>query len=129
MLTTYGANLYADFLLGGTAPSQVWLALTGTPPGAATTGTTIVEPSGGGYARVRLDTLTWDAAVDGETFLVDPITYEPSGDWGTMTYYGFCDASTAGNLITYDPLPGPVSFLSGGRVSIPTNSISLKAVI
>jgi hypothetical protein len=129
MLTTYGGNLYADFLLGATAPAQVWLALTGTPPGAATTGSTIVEPIGGGYARTRLDALTWDAAVDGETFLVDPLLFTPSGDWGVMTYYGFCDASTAGNLITYDALPSPVSFLTGRRVAIPTRSISLKAVI
>lgn len=129
MLTTYGANLYADFLLGATPPAQLWLALTGTAPSASTTGSTIVEPSGGGYARVRVDTLTWEAAIDGVTTLIDPFDYTPTTDWGTMTYWGICDASTAGHLITFDPLPSPVSFLSGRTVSVPTRSISLKAVL
>lgn len=90
-------------------------------------GTGIVEPSGNGYSRVRVDTVNviggtgtisaWpsdpsDTDSDGKYEYTNnqDITFpEATGSWGTITYFAIFTAQTGGNMIAYGALATPIA--------------------
>lgn len=90
-------------------------------------GTAIVEPSGGGYARVALDnsmtalagtqgagTTTASTGTDGATSNNAALAFtDPSGDWGMCGMYAEFDASTGGNAWEYGGLGNPMAVSNG----------------
>jgi hypothetical protein len=112
--TDYIERAALDHLFSVTAytqPAHLYLALSTTTPTEA--GGNFTEPSGNGYARITVD--DWDAptavnSAGDATFggsLVHTLNTTvktfpaATGAWGTPTYAGIYDASTAGNLLWY----------------------------
>lgn len=135
-LAYYASNNLLNLAFGGTTwpggqPGTLYFGLFTNSPSASGGGT---EVTAGGYARVAvtvnstnfpLITVPGTAMTNGTT-----ITFAKSTAlWGTITYMGIFDSSTAGNLLFYAPLasqltpavgsvlswnPGDVSFNSSG---------------
>lgn len=103
------------YLFGNVAyslPSTYYVGLWTATLSDASTGSTAGEPSGGSYARVSVtnNSSNFDAVSGGATANTNLITFPmASASWGTITYVGICDASTAGNLIAYAQLGTPIS--------------------
>lgn len=103
------------YLFGNVAyslPSTYYVGLWTATLSDASTGSTAGEPSGGSYARVSVsnNTSNFDAVSGGATANTNLITFPmASASWGTITYVGICDASTAGNLIAYAQLGTSIS--------------------
>jgi len=75
------------------------------------TGSTIVEPTGGAYARVQVNinggsSPTWDLATGTTPTDVDNthdiVFTTASADWGTIIAVAICSLVTGGDLIAYD---------------------------
>lgn len=109
------SNYLADELLDHafrnsayTVPGTVWTALATASIADATTGSTIGEPSGNGYARVQVNVNggaapTWDLAASSVVDNGGTINFgTASGSWGTVVGVAIIDASTNGNLLFYD---------------------------
>lgn len=129
MLTSYGADLYAGLLVGETVvPAELWLGFFDIQPDSSDTGSTVSEP-GALRFEVTPGVGTWSVdPFTGIAYLTSGMTFTPATDWGTMGFFGVLDAPTLGNLIQYGSF-APRAFLAGRLVSIPANSISIKAVI
>lgn len=103
------------YLFGNVAyslPATYYVGLWTATLSDASTGSTAGEPSGGSYARVSVtnNSSNFDAVSGGATANTNLITFPmASASWGTITYVGICDASTAGNLIAYAQLGTPIS--------------------
>lgn len=99
------------------------------------TGSTANECSGTGYARVAITSslanwagtqsagsTTASSGTGGTTSNNAAITFPaPTGNWGTLSYFGICDASTGGNMLLYGALTTPKTVNSGDAA--PTFSI------
>ena len=70
----------------------------------ASTGTSITEPSGNGYAREEVTAWTTGTgtAENTGTITLGP----PSGAWGALVATGTVDAVSSGNILYYDNAPG-----------------------
>lgn len=95
-----------------TKPTALYIALCTAAPTDASTGSTIVEPGTGGYARQQLDPndSNWTAAsgTDGLTDNASAISWTAgSGGFGTLTHVAICSASSAGNMYLYGSLDAP----------------------
>ena len=128
----YTENKVLDHVLltsAFTAPTNLYLALCTADPTDAGTGSTIVEPSGLGYARVSCNSSFSAAAARAITNDVAIQFPEASGAWGALTHWALCDASTAGNMLAYGALTTPRSPKSGDDpvVSIGELDISYDA--
>lgn len=103
------------YLFGNVAyslPATYYVGLWTATLSDASTGSTAGEPSGGSYARVSVtnNSSNFDAVSGGATANTNLITFPmASASWGTITYVGICDASTAGNLIAYAQLGTSIS--------------------
>ena len=108
MITYYSANRILDRNFGGTAytpPATMYFGLSTTVIQIDGTGAT--EPSGGAYARVALtnDKTNWGTASNASLTNSTAVTFpESTASWGTITYVGIWDASTAGNVWFFDAL-------------------------
>lgn len=134
----YLENMIIDWLFRTRTPSKpaaLYLALFTAAPSDAAGGT---EVSGGSYARVNLAPLdtNWNATqggttgnssgTGGSTSNAVAITYPaPTGNWGTITHYGICDAITAGNLLVWDALTASRTILSGD----PAPAFAIGAIV
>lgn len=109
-ISTYLANKLLDLMFRNQAyasPSTYAGFATATI-GDSDTGSTVTQPSGGGYARLQVNpnggsSPTWDLAVAGvvdNTHLLDFGT--ASADWGIVVASFVADALTAGNILFYD---------------------------
>ena len=91
-----------------TKPSTIYIALCTTAPTDASTGSTIVEPSGGSYARIQVGPAdgSWSApGAGGLTDNVGVIQFATAtGSWGTVTHVAVCDAVTGGNVLFHGVL-------------------------
>jgi len=95
-----------------TVPATYYIGLWTATLSDSSTGSTAGEPSGNAYARVAVTNngSNWDAVSGGATANTNLIAFPmATGSWGTITYVGICDASTAGNMIAYAELNTPVS--------------------
>lgn len=115
--TDYFENKIVDDLFRGTAyspPSTAYVGLMTTACSDSAAGT---EVSGGSYARVAVTKgdAAWkgthgsatgaSSGTNGTISNAAAITFPaPTASWGTVTYWGVWDASSAGNLLVCDDL-------------------------
>lgn len=95
-----------------TVPGTYYIGLWTSPLTNTSTGSSAGEASGGSYARVAVTNngSNWDAVSGGATSNTNLIAFPmATSSWGTVTYVGICDASTAGNLIAYAQLSSSAS--------------------
>ena len=95
-----------------TVPGTYYIGLWTATLSDSSTGSTAGEPSGGSYARVAVtnNTSNWDTVSGGATANTNLIAFPmATASWGTVTYVGICDASSAGNLIAYGSLTSPLA--------------------
>lgn len=124
--TTNYANTILSSLVNG-----AYIALATTSPSATSTGNTIVEPSGGGYARAAVNSTSGGFTVSNRVLKNKEYIYFPeaTASWGTITHMCICAAKTGGDLRYYGALNSSVSV---GANTVPlfkpeTISISLDA--
>lgn len=114
-LSDYFENAVLGHLFGNqalTVPGTYYVGLWTATLSDSSTGSTAGEPSGGAYARVAVTNngSNWDAVSGGATANTNLIAFPmATASWGTITYVGICDASTAGNMIAYAELTTPVT--------------------
>lgn len=117
--STYLKNALLNYILGDTVytvPGTFYVALSTAAWSAATTGTSIVEPSGGGYTRVATtnDTTMWPATTIGSKSNGAAITFPlATANWGTIQSFYLIDAASGGNVIYGGDLYTPRAVLSG----------------
>lgn len=112
----------ADSQFGGGAttwaPATWYLGLSTTAPNEDGTGFT--EPVGGAYARVSItnNATNFPAAVTttGTTTKTNGIKFtfvNPTGTWGSISYYGFFTASSGGTPEYWNPLDVSITVKNG----------------
>jgi hypothetical protein len=75
------------------------------------------EATGGSYARVNCSA-SFPAAASGAISNDVAITFpESTASWGTITSFGFFDASTSGNLLYWGPL-GANRVVDGAGITV-----------
>lgn len=119
-LTNYAEAKLLDHVLGKTSYTKptTYVGLFTAAPGEAGGGT---EVTGGSYARVALST---NAASSGVADNDVAITFTAaSADWGTVTYVGIFDASSAGNLLMYAALSASKTISSGDQLSFAAGAL------
>ena len=103
-----------------TAPTTVYVALYTSDPTDADTGT---EVSGTSYAR---QSVTFGAPSNGVTTNSAAVEFpQAGGSWGTVTYIGLRDASTAGNLLYHTALDTSKTIATGDVFRIAIGSLSV----
>jgi hypothetical protein len=103
-----------------TSPTTVYLALYTSDPTDADTGT---EVSGGSYAR---QAITFGAPSNGVSTNSAAIEFpQAGGSWGTVSYVGIRDASTAGNLLFHTALDASKTIATGDVFRIAIGSLSV----
>lgn len=129
MVTTYFLNCIMGNVFktktSPALPTSFYMGLSTSTP--AVGGTGVSEPSGKGYARVKVSSLT--APANGViTNTADVEFNESTGDWGTITHFVIYDAATGGNLLLYEALKTPrvVQSETQARFKANTLSITLK---
>lgn len=125
MTTTYFLNCVMGNVFGTQTepplPSAYYIGLSSTEPAADGTGVT--EPTGGGYARVQLTSLSVpDAGAIENTASVE--FEESTDDWGTMTHYVVYDAPEGGNLLLYNALEKNRVVQSENQVRFKTSALA-----
>lgn len=119
----------ADDLLSGagaayTPPVTGYLGLWTGALDDTSTGATANEVSGGAYARVAVthNTTNWPAGnpkSNGTAFAFPAAT----SAWGTVTYGGYLDASTAGNMLFWWDLTASKVIGNGDTAQYPAGSL------
>lgn len=127
MTTQYFLNVVAGNIYNtDTAvdiPAKYFIGLSTTAPNV--TGTNVTEPSGGGYSRVELKTLSKPSGgVVTNTASVD--FPESTESWGIVTHFVIFDALTGGNLLQYGQLSTPRTIEPETIMSIPVNYLNLS---
>jgi hypothetical protein len=105
----FGSGVHGSFV-----PTTWYLALSKTTPNED--GSNFTEPSGMNYARVAAfndasGNFGTAVTANGITTLAIATTFtfpNPSGDWGTLVYYGWFTASTGGTVQFFDVLDSPL---------------------
>ena len=113
--TQFAQKKLLDHTLGLAAYTMptAWLGLFKASPGE--TGSLANEVSGGSYARVSITALM-AATVLGTGIATNSAAIgfaSPTAAWGTLTHWGVCDASTAGNALLYGQLASNMVVASG----------------
>lgn len=127
MNTTYFLNLLAGNIFktktSPAIPSGYYLGLSTSAPSVSGTG--VSEPSGGGYARVKIASL--GAPSNGIVRNTADISFaESQSNWGVLRYFVIYDAATGGNLLMYGLLPEARTAESGTTIVIRTGSLGLS---
>jgi hypothetical protein len=103
----------------------VYLALLTDTPTDASTGSTIVEPTTGGYARIATSG-KWDTASAGSISNSSIITSATAtGDWGTITHVALVDNTSGGNVIAWGALNTAQEVLNGGSASFAVGALTV----
>lgn len=138
-LSDYLENKLVDHLFRSTsytAPTTWYVALFTSSCSDSAGGT---EVSGGSYARASLasGTSNWantqasgtgaSTGTSGTTSNSSAITFAtPSAGWGTVTYWGLYDASSAGNLLVCSALTTSKTINSGDSVSFGIGALTVQ---
>ena len=129
-MSNYLEDKVQDHVLGGgdyTRPGTVYVALCTTAPTDASTGSTIVEPSGGSYARVAVtnNATNFPASSGGAKSNGTAITFPTAtGSWGTVTHFAIVDASSNGNVLWWGSLGSSKTIDTGDTASFATGQLS-----
>lgn len=114
-LTDWFSNKLIDHIWRGQAytyPATMYLGLYTTPPTNNTRGT---EVSGGGYARLPVNSSAWSSPSGGTISNSDNLTFPvPTQNWGTINGCAFLDAQTNGNILWWATVPSPKTIVNGG---------------
>ncbi len=110
-----------------------YVALITTAP-TAIDGTTLVEVSGGSYARQAIGSSGTKSTSGSGTTAVrqasNAADYDfgtASADWGTIVGVAVYSASTAGNLLAYGDLTASKTVNNGDSFTIATGDFTVKA--
>lgn len=120
-----------DHVFGGadySRPGTLYIALCTTAPTDASTGSTIVEPSGNNYSRkaVTNNSTNFPASSGGAKANGAAITFDAaSGSWGTITHFAIVDASSAGNVLGWGDLAVSKAVSSGDTVSFAIGDLDI----
>lgn len=121
--TTFAANTYLNSQyrnIAYTPPATIYVALYTTMPTVAGGG---VEVSGGSYIR---QAVTFGAPSLGvSTNSADVNFPQATAGWGTLLGYGYFDAQTAGNLISFQPLGASRLVVTTDVVRFPAGTLIL----
>lgn len=110
-ISDYLANKLLDFAFRNQSFDQpdTYVALCSANIADDDTGSTIAETSGNGYERKQVNvnggaSPTWDLAASGVVDNTHDIEFATpaTGGWSVVTAIAIVDASTAGNLLTFD---------------------------
>lgn len=127
----YAETHILDHVHGKTAwtmPATPFLALCTTVPTSASTGTSIVEASYTGYARLAVAGSAWAAAV-----AATPSTAQTSstltfaactGGSSTIIGWATCDASTVGNMLEWGTCTSTVVSSTATPATVASGSLS-----
>ena len=137
-LSDYYENKILDHLVGNasfTMLTTMYIALSTATIDDTTTGTTIVEPVGNGYACKQMTanpTLTlpncWGAAAAGSITTIAVQTFPENtagGNWGTITDFALVDAATLGNILAYGTLTSPQAVVVGDTLQFNIGAITV----
>lgn len=112
MFTTYFKNLIMDNIFNGNPsstdlPTEYYIGLSTTKP--TQDGTNINEPTGNGYSRVKVETLS--ASNNGKVVNSNVIEFpQSSGSWGTVTHCVLYDGiGEDAKVVWYKELSSPQS--------------------
>lgn len=113
-MPTEAGHLWLDTVLQES--SDAYMALLTADVVPASTGSTLTEPSGGGYARVlyeRTDT-NWDDASGGQAANAADIQFPTAtADWGICTHWAYVTADTGGTVIVAGRLIKGLNVVAG----------------
>jgi hypothetical protein len=97
--------------IGYTSPTTIYIALYTVMPTVAGGGT---EVTGGSYNR---QVVTFGAPSGGAASNSNTVTFTTaSANWGTIVGYGYFDASTVGNLLSFSTLSASRVVNTGDQV-------------
>lgn len=111
MISVYLKDKIQNYLFTGvvfTPPTSYYIALSKTEPKSNNTG--ITEPTGGNYARIRVDKNTTNFLASSNGVVknkVSLLSNETTAAWGNLPYYAIYDAATGGNLLWGGTLVNP----------------------
>lgn len=100
-LSTVGSNIYLNHILRSQqkAAHTPYLAAFITTPTKNGAG---AEPSGGGYARLQMDSADWSSPSAGSITTVNDLVFNRSTGWvGTVVGLGIYDSAVGGNYLAY----------------------------
>lgn len=143
-MTNYAENAYVDHGFRGTVYSKPTVLAVGLLTAAPTEAGGGTEVSGGSYARVALNpsNTNWTATqggtsgastgTSGATSNASAITFAgPTANWGTVVAHALYDATTGGNMITWEWLRpaanayyGAIALASNDTVTAPGHTFS-----
>lgn len=128
-VTDYGATQWAQVITGAISlPSSYWIALCDEEPGTDMDGTVLadLEPVGG-YGRVQYLTgpTYWDNNGQYVTNLNTISFGIPTADWGMITHFALCDASSGGDLYAFGEFMNPQDVTTQTSFTIPQGGIIL----
>lgn len=115
-----------------TKPTTIYIAACTAAPSDTDTGSTIVEPSGNGYARAQLNPsdANWSdpsAGTQGETDnLAEVIFPTATGSWGTITHVAVVDASSNGNLWAFGTLDEAKSIVNNDTLTFAIGDLNIR---
>lgn len=126
-------NELLDHLIGAaayTAPATIHFGLATAAISDSTTGSTVTEPSGNGYARkseTNNKTL-WGAASSRSVALAAAVTFATAsgGSWGTATHWFIADAPSGGNILAHGDLTVSKAVADGETVSFESGDITIS---
>lgn len=134
-VSKYVQDKLTSWLFGsamGSAPTA-YVALVTTAP-TDTTGTSLVELSSSGYARVLLGSGSATSTSGTGTTSVEQqsnssaITFGPATtNWTTVVGVALYDASSSGNLLAYGDLNNQIAVLNGNTFQIAAANLALQA--
>ena len=115
---------------GLTKPADLYVGLTTALPTDASTGSTVVEPVGNGYARIQIDPLdaNWTAASSTDGVTTNNVALEwtaTGGAWSEVAGIFIADASTAGNVLFHGSLDTPKTLAVGETLTIDQGALSI----
>jgi hypothetical protein len=128
-VSSYGASTWLSALFGVTSlPSSYYIALCVDQPGIDADGSVISSlepPTGVGYARQSYATgsSNWTVNAGNLVNLNDIVYPAPTGDWGLLSHYVLCTATTAGQIYAFGIFDNPYFVTSGLGVLIPAGGI------
>lgn len=112
-----------------TIPGSVYLALTTTLPSIEATGSTLIEPVGGSYARSLYGIGGSYWALSGSTTVVNTydITWStPTIAWGRIVGWAMCTDVSGGSVIACGELSTPRYVGAASTVSLPAGSLRIR---
>lgn len=126
-LSYFGRHAILQHITGKSAWTMPTLNLGLSTTTPALDGTNFTPPSGGSYARVTTAGADWNNAASGALDNANILSFPTAtANWGTVTYSGFWDASTNGNLYAFRVLGTAVAVNNGNTFRIPVGNADIS---